>query len=555
MTRKLFLLVISTYLAFLTACNSHSATNQQSTDSGTPSKSTTNSIEMIKSNAAKSDLDAQVMLAMLYETGFILPKDTKQATDLYAKAAEKGHAGAQFRMGLFYFSGGGHGITQDVKRSMDFYTKAAEQGHKDAQIALAQHYKYNFFGDQDLEKAKYWSQKAASEGNGAGYAELAGSEIKGYSSLDPETNTSIYIGDLQDFVRAEKNYIKAAELGDANSQQGLCLMYRTGLGVAKNLKSAEKWCERAALNGVDGAGHELGLVYEENKNYTKAIYWYALDDEKGYQKKHDSRFKLGNIYYHGIGVNKDYKKAFEYYEKAAFEDGLKPPKDTKYFLGLMYQLGQGTPKDLNLSINWYEKAANEGHIKAQYNLAMIYLNDINNNGYLEKGMAWLETAADQGNHADAQYQLGKRYSTSIGVSRDYGKAANFYAKAARQNHADAQNNLATLYYFGRGVKEDYAQAANWYGKAAAQKHADAQNSLALLYNYGLGVPQSRVASYTLHNMALNGKVTYENESTRNLDYAEKLTETENEVSQKLAKDMMKPNNFLNALTNYVLKSP
>ena len=553
MPKKLILLLITACLSSLVACENYNLNSKQSVNSVAPSDKSPNSIEMIKSNAAKGDLDAQVILAMMYESGFIIPKDVKRATDLYAKAAELGHDGAQYRMGLFYFSGGGQGITQDIKRSMDFYTKAAEQGHKEAQIALAQHYKDNSFGDPDLEKAKHWSQKAASGGGAEGYAELASLELKGSWSLNPETGLDTYVGDLQDFVRAEKNFIKAAELGDSNSQFGLCLIYRTGLGVVKNLKSAEKWCEKAALNATDGASHQLGLVYEEQKNYTKAIYWYEIDNQRGYQRKHVSQYNLARLYYDGLGVKKDYEKALFYYQKAAEEDGLKPPVDTKYYLGLMYKNGLGTPKDLNQAIVWLKKAANDNHAKAQFELAMIYLNDKDRTENFYEAVTLLEMAARTG-YVPAQFRLGKLYADGKGIAQDYGRAADWYARAAAQNNPDAQNNLGTLYYNGRGVTQDYSQAAKWYEKAAAQKHADAQNSLAFLYYYGLGVPRSIVAAHALHKMATSGHLTYENESSKNLNYAESLAQNELDDSQKLTDEMMKANNFLKALNEYVIKA-
>ena len=55
-------------------------------------------------------------------------------------------------------------------------------------------------------------------------------------------------------------------------------------------------------------------------------------------------YNLGVMYYHGQGVNVNYKKAIEWLEKAA-EQGH---ADAQYNLGIMYDNGQGV--DVNLSL-------------------------------------------------------------------------------------------------------------------------------------------------------------------------------------------------------------
>ena len=51
------------------------------------------------------------------------------------KAAEQGHAEAQYTLGVLYFNG--WGVPQDVLRAEFWYRKAAEQGDAYAQEAIA----------------------------------------------------------------------------------------------------------------------------------------------------------------------------------------------------------------------------------------------------------------------------------------------------------------------------------------------------------------------------------------------------------------------------------
>ena len=49
---------------------------------------------------------------------------------LYSKAAEQGHAKAQYKMGFFYDCG--IGIRSNKDEVLKWYSKAAEQGYADA---------------------------------------------------------------------------------------------------------------------------------------------------------------------------------------------------------------------------------------------------------------------------------------------------------------------------------------------------------------------------------------------------------------------------------------
>ncbi|KAG0001360.1 hypothetical protein BGZ79_004763 [Entomortierella chlamydospora] len=83
---------------------------------------------------------------------------------------------------------------------------------------------------------------------------------------------------------------------------------------------------------------------------------------------------------------------------------------------------------------------------------------------------------DQG-HIKAQYNLGVLYEKGYGVPQDYSKAGEWYQKAASYGHVSAQYNLGVVYHSGLGVAQDYFKAAEWYQKAAEQGHTRAQLNL------------------------------------------------------------------------------
>jgi hypothetical protein len=86
-------------------------------------------------------------------------------------------------------------------------------------------------------------------------------------------------------------------------------------------------------------------------------------------------------------------------------------------------------------------------------------------------------------------KLGDLYYDGRGVAQDYGKAREWYQKAADAGNAVAMNKLGDLYYDGRGVAQDYGKAREWYQKAVDAGNTDAMYNLGVLYEYGRGVAQ------------------------------------------------------------------
>jgi TPR repeat protein len=111
--------------------------------------------------------------------------------------------------------------------------------------------------------------------------------------------------------------------------------------------------------------------------------------------------------------------------------------------------------------------------------------------------------------ASAQNNLGTCYSSGLGVTQNYTKAAEWYRKAAEQGVAGAQVNLGGCYYNGTGVARDYVEAVRWYKKAAIQGEG---NNLALCYANGLGVAKdlNRAKEIWLELMAKGNKTAKEN---------------------------------------------
>ena len=87
-----------------------------------------------KKAAEQGHAEAQFNLGVCYETGDGVAKNSKEAVKWYRKAAEQGHANAQNNLGFCY--GTGEGVTKNSKEAVKWYRKAAEQGLAGAQSNL-----------------------------------------------------------------------------------------------------------------------------------------------------------------------------------------------------------------------------------------------------------------------------------------------------------------------------------------------------------------------------------------------------------------------------------
>ena len=68
-----------------------------------------------------------------------------------------------------------------------------------------------------------------------------------------------------------------------------------------------------------------------------------------------------------MGVQRDNKRAVQYYEKAA-NNGI---AEAMVALGACYELGRGVPKNKGKAIYWYQKGADQDNEDAKRGLARV----------------------------------------------------------------------------------------------------------------------------------------------------------------------------------------
>jgi TPR repeat protein len=104
-------------------------------------------------------LHAQRDLGALYATGnWTGPKDSVQAVQWYRRAAERGHADAQYNLGFMYLLG--EGVQNDPEEGLRWLRLAAAQGDGSAMRLMADLYHNGFYGvPVDSLQAADWERQ------------------------------------------------------------------------------------------------------------------------------------------------------------------------------------------------------------------------------------------------------------------------------------------------------------------------------------------------------------------------------------------------------------
>ncbi len=112
--------------------------------------------------AAKGHAGAQYNLGLMHANGQGVPQDYKTAVKWYRRAAEQGDIHAQYNLGVMFSDG--IGISQNYKNALKWYRRAAEQGYPAAHFNLGEMYRNGWGVAQDFKTAVKWYRLPAERG-------------------------------------------------------------------------------------------------------------------------------------------------------------------------------------------------------------------------------------------------------------------------------------------------------------------------------------------------------------------------------------------------------
>lgn len=365
--------------------------------------------------------------------------------------AKKGIAIAEFGMGIrcdslyefeYYdfpkLSGElleGKNRTINMKKAFEWYNKAANHGLDAAQWKLGYMYALGKGTEKNIEKSLYWRNKAADQGYVVYQLEMAMSYIYGE------------ISDLATFI----SYGTSELFG------------KTWTKISKDYDKADYWLRKVSNhdftyqeeeiintnNMYDDAMSNLSSFFIEQRKYNKAIYWLQRGVERGKSFRNFDEYNLGELYFKGKGIEKNYDKARALLEKATDNE------KANCLLGIMYRDGIGVSKNIGKAKEYFFKSINDlGGVDARYELAMIYISEKKYD--LARRLMRDTSYNDDRKSSTGQYFFLDNYLTlllyhrgilnydGLGGKKDIERAISDFKEAARRSYEPAKKKLEEL---------------------------------------------------------------------------------------------------------------
>ena len=120
----------------------------------------------------------------------------------------------------------------------------------------------------------------------------------------------------QDYREAIKLWIRAGELGCAESYYNIADSYYNGEGVGRNMKKSKHYCELAAMGGYAKARHNVGNFEHIAGNADRAVKHYMIAAESGFDK---SLEEIRDGFMHGVVTKEDFEKALRAHKESKDE--------------------------------------------------------------------------------------------------------------------------------------------------------------------------------------------------------------------------------------------
>lgn len=380
---------------------------------------------------------------------------------------------------------------------------------------------YAYFG---LGSSTYWNFKYEESEKHYKYLiknKKLFSKIVGYDKINLYNNLAYIYSELNNLPYSFKYYNSVFEEYEKtlpyqyNNQDGYCLAtyniawaFFFGDGISQDYLKAHKYFLDSSSTCEDEESmNYIGWMYEEGygveQNFEKAAEWYQRSmDHNGYYGKINLAFLLMN----GFGIEKNVDLAKQYYDEIlkgdyeywAKEDLLITAKE--YVDTLEFTEGS-KEKNIEYVESYVCKEINRDAQKGR-NISLSFQKCLNE--------------ADNGN-STAQYHLGTFYENGIGTVRNYNIAAEWYYKSSVNNEISTFQ-LAKLIQSGRtdkftmdtAIKLFYTLKDNPLNEKNDSNYVvESTFELGSIYLHGIGIKRDldkakllfeEVAKYKDHNL-------------------------------------------------------
>ena len=249
-------------------------------------------IENLELKAAAGDRDSQYLLSLLYEDGIEVPEDAEKAFIWCKKSAHSGDKVSAFRLSKMYRFG--RGTEKSEILANDWLCRAAELGHAEAQYCFALSHFLGIEGaSKSLAIAKDWFLRAAEQNHAESFYYLG---ILYQYGKGVESNEEL----------AFSFYCKSADLNCPSGQCAAAFMYEHGRGCQIDTRKSWKYYFAAANGGHVGAQYGIACLCFSLRLHQDALVWFDIAANNGVAP---AQAILSHFYYHGIATKKNLEKA------------------------------------------------------------------------------------------------------------------------------------------------------------------------------------------------------------------------------------------------------
>jgi TPR repeat protein len=191
-----------------------------------------------------------------FANGEGVARNPQQALFWTRKAAQAGHAAAQYDLSTYYYEGT-NGVPENPAEFIRWTRAAANGGHAAAQYNLALAYYQGSSGvAKNLPESVKWFRLSAENGDPDGQTDYG---------------TSLWWGEgvAANHAEAVRWFRKAAEQGHAEGQFWLGNAYRRGLGAEFDIDQARYWLRKSAAQGDEEARNMLRFIDEVDREFAQ----------------------------------------------------------------------------------------------------------------------------------------------------------------------------------------------------------------------------------------------------------------------------------------------
>ncbi|KAL1303204.1 hypothetical protein AAFC00_006624 [Neodothiora populina] len=269
--------------------------------------------------------------------------------------ADQSHPQAVFMKGM-WFEFGRFNIAQDKKEAFRCYARAADKGYARAEYRLGMLYE----ASNDAVKALRHYHKGVEQADSASLYRLGMMTLRGQHGQD------------QDFVRGIDLIRRSADSADENAPQGA---YVYGMLLARQLPqirlpegvlsydeaSARHYIEKAAFLKFAKAQLKMGSAYELGSlgcqfDPALSLHYNRLASRQGEAEADMAISKWFLVGHEGLFA-KNEEISYTFANRAA-QTGL---SNAEFAMGYFNELGIYVAKDVDLALHWYRRAASNGN--------------------------------------------------------------------------------------------------------------------------------------------------------------------------------------------------